>query len=386
VASFKELLSRILDHMERIMNNFAEAINPRIFQIPDYDQGHVTKCWKNKNMHRLMSNESCYHPLPPVVDAIKNIAEDSNYYAEDPTYAYELRSQLADYASVKLENITLGNGSIELLDILFQVLLSEPGKDQCLLPQPDYSAYIPRLTFFDWDYMEISYGEDIRQVVPQILENITQRTKFIIFSRPNNPTGTMILKPDIKRLLETGLFIVVDEAYIELAGDNSSVSSWVRDWDNLVVTRTFSKGFCLAGIRLGYMIAQPEIIKYINRSRHIFNVNIAAMAAGKATMNLLDEYKKRFAKVANIRDQTLKSIGKLPGLSVTKSHGNFILVNTSETGLPASKFVEVLLDNDYFVRDFSNKPGLKPNSYFRISVGKQDEMAELVAILADFVS
>ena len=368
------------------MNDFVGVVNPRIFDIPDYDQGHVTDCWENKSIHRLMSNESSYRPLLPVIEAIQEIAGESNYYAEDPTYAYELRGQLADYASVEADNITLGNGSIELLDILFQVLLVNPGSDHCLLPQPDYSAYIPRLKYFGWVYEEVTYEEGELNFASEILNRVTPNTKFILLSRPNNPFGTMIPKTDIEQMLDTGLIVVVDEAYIELAGEGASVSSWVRERENLIVTRTFSKGFCLAGIRLGYLIAHPKIIRYINRSKHIFNVNLAAMAAGKATMRHLEEYQTRFAQIADTRDRITERIERISGLSAKKSFGNFILVNTSQAGIKASCFVDMLLCHEYYVRDFSSKPGLDSDSYFRVSVGKEDEMEELVSILEDFIN
>lgn len=368
------------------MYDFMEVVNPRIFDIPDYDQGHVTACWENKDIHRLMSNESSYRPLLPVIEAMQEIAGETNYYAEDPTYAYELRGQLADYASVEVENITLGNGSIELLDILFQVLMVNPGIDHCLLPQPDYSAYIPRLKFFGWVHEEVPCVGEYSNFASILLNRITPNTKFIILSRPNNPLGAMISKADIELLLDSGLIVIVDEAYIELAEENASVSSWVRERENLIVTRTFSKGFCLAGIRLGYLIAHPDIIRYINRSKHIFNVNLAAMAAGKATMKHLEEYQKRFTKIAETRDRITESIKKIAGLSAIKSFGNFILVNSSQTGIEASCFVDMLLSHEYYVRDFSSKPGLDPNSYFRISVGKEEEMNELVSILKSFVN
>lgn len=368
------------------MDTLSNRINPRVFLIPDYDQGHVTQCWENQDLHRLMSNESSYQPFPGVITAIKETAPLVNYYAEDPSYAMQLRSQLAEYSEVKPENITLGNGSIELLDLLFQVLLTKPEEDSCLLLQPDYSAYIPRLKYFGWNYQTISQADTPEQTVSKLLKNISGKTKFVLFSRPNNPLGTMLPQKEIVRLLETGLIIVVDEAYIELAEPGSSVASWVNDWDNLVVTRTFSKGFCMAGIRLGYIIALPRIIDYINRSRHIFNVNIAAMAAGKATLDLLPDYQRRFKKITSTRDWATDEINNLSGLKALKSQGNFVLVNTVSSGIPAGEYVAVLLDHNFFVRDFSKKAGLIPDGYFRISIGKKEEMVELVNVLEEFVS
>ncbi len=102
-------------------------------------------------------------------------------------------------------------------------------------------------------------------------------------------------------MLGTGKIIVVDEAYVEMADEGTSVSEWVNEYENLVVMRTFSKGFCLAGIRLGYLLANPELVRYLNRSRHIFNVNIAAMAAGIAAMDHLDECRQVFPQAGGLR-------------------------------------------------------------------------------------
>ncbi len=367
------------------MKELKEFVNPRVFDIPDYDQGHVTQCWKNKNIHRLMSNESSYSPIPPVIKAIRNIAPYANFYPEDPTYSLSLRSKLAKYSTVDIKNITLGNGSIEILDLLFQLFLSKPGNDECILMQPDYSAYTPRLKYFGWNINVATCPENIEQAMSNMIQMITPKTKIILFSRPNNPLGTIIPKKDIQDLLNTGLIIIIDEAYIEFANKNDSLTSWVKDWDNLLVTRTFSKGFGLAGIRLGYLIAHPNIINYVNRSRHIFNVNITAIAAGEAAMDHVSEYKRRFKIIIKTRDWAQEEINKIPGLKVTKSKGNFIMVNTEESGIHAQEYVSYLLENNFFVRDFSNKHGLKPNTNFRISIGRPEEMKEVVTLLSAFV-
>jgi histidinol-phosphate aminotransferase len=164
-----------------------------------------------------MSNESNYAPIPAVQDAIKAVADKSNYYAEDPSYALTLRQKLADYAHVKPENVALGNGSIELLDLLFQILMSNPGVDEAVLVQPDYSAYVPRLKYFGWKirFAELSAGLD--KAAGQVMAAITDHTKFILFSRPNNPMGIVMPSDEIKRMLESGKIVVVDEAYVEMA-------------------------------------------------------------------------------------------------------------------------------------------------------------------------
>ncbi len=365
--------------------NFKEMVNPRLFEIPDYDQIHVTKCWQDPSIRRQMSNESNYAPIPAVQEAICKAAANANYYAEDPSYALSLRQKLADYSSVKAENIALGNGSIEVLDLLFQVLMAEPGKDEAILLQPDYSAYVPRLKYFGWkiNFAQLSAGLD--KAADQVLAAITENTKFVLLSRPNNPMGTVMPREEITRMLETGKLIIVDEAYVEMADEGTSVSEWVNQYDNLVVLRTFSKGFCLAGIRLGYMLANPELVRYINRSRHIFNVNIAAMAAGEAAMDHLDEYRQVFRKLAETRDWLSAELAKIPGFKPVPSQANFVMVDVKESGKTATECVDLLLKEGFFVRNFAKKAGLEPDTHFRISVGLRKDMEELVADLKDFI-
>lgn len=366
--------------------DFKKLVNPRLFDIPDYDQIHVTQCWQDPAIHRQMSNESNYPPLKAVQEAITKAAANANYYAEDPSYAVSLRQKLADYSSTKVENVALGNGSIEVLDLLFQVLLAVPGKDEAILLQPDYSAYVPRMKYFGWKikFAQLSAGLD--KAADQVMAAITDNTKFVLLSRPNNPMGTVMPREEITRMLETGKLIIVDEAYIEMADEGTSVSEWVKDYDNLVVMRTFSKGFCMAGIRLGYCLADPELVRYINRSRHIFNVNLAAMAAGEAAMDHLDEYRKVFRKLADTRDWMITELAKIPGFKPIPSQANFVMVNVKESGKTATQCVDYLLEMGFFVRNFALKDGLEPDTHFRISVGLREDMEELIAHLKTFVS
>lgn len=365
--------------------NYKEIVNPRIFDIPDYDQSHVTKCWQDETIRRQMSNESNIPPIKAVQDAICEAGKHANYYAEDPTYALSLRGKLADYCGVSAENIALGNGSIEVLDLLFQILLSNPGTDEAILMQPDYSAYVPRLKFFNWKIKYASLADGLDKAADQVMAAINKNTKFVLLSRPNNPMGFVMPDDQIRRMLETGKVIIVDEAYIEMADDGTSVSHWIKEFDNLIVLRTFSKGFCMAGIRLGYMVAQPELVKYVNRSRHIFNVNLAAMWAGIAAMDNLDEYRRVFRQLADIRDWLMAELSKINGFRVIPSKANFVMVDVKESGKTATECVNMLLDKGFFVRSFAKKAGLEPDTHFRISVGLKKDMEELVDHLKKFI-
>ncbi|MFW6103762.1 MAG: pyridoxal phosphate-dependent aminotransferase, partial [Bacteroidota bacterium] len=234
------------------MDKIKQMINPRVLVVPEYDQKHVTTCWKEEShIQRLMSNESSYEPMESVQLAIKKMASKANWYPEDADYALDLRERLAEYTALVPENITLGNGSMELLDLLCQTFVVNPGEDEILMPAPDYSAYPIRANLFGWVSKMAVVGEDLSVVANRILQKITAETRMILISRPHNPTGKLIPEKDVLRLLETGIPVIVDEAYVELAEKGTSVSTLINQWDNLIVLRTFSKGFGLAGLRLG---------------------------------------------------------------------------------------------------------------------------------------
>jgi len=362
-----------------------ELINPRLFQIPDYDQGHVTRCWEDPSIHRNMSNESNYPPIPAVQEAICQAGKEANYYAEDPSYALSLRGKLADYAGVKAENIALGNGSIEVLDLIFQIFMANPGEDEAILLQPDYSAYVPRLIYFGWNIKYAKQSDGLNKAADQVMAAISNKTKFVLFSRPNNPMGTVMPETEIRRMLDTGKIIIVDEAYIEMADEGTSVSTWINDYDNLIVLRTFSKGFCLAGIRLGYLLGDPKIVRYLNRSKHIFNVNLAAMRAGEAAMDHLDEYRQIFQKLAETREWMTAELAELEGFKPIPSQANFVMVNVADSDKTATQCVDYLLKKGFWVRSFAKKAGLEPDTHFRISVGLQKDMEKLLEALSEFV-
>lgn len=368
------------------MTQFSEIVNQKIFDVPDYDQGHVTMCWEHPEVRRLMSNESSYSPIQAVRDAVSEFAAKGNFYAEDPTYALSLRSKLAQYCSVKPENLALGNGSIESLDLIFQIFMNEIGSDEAVLIQPDYSAYTPRLKFFGYNVKYADITGNIENAAEIIKQQINDHTKFVLFSRPNNPMGFVIPAEEIKKLLATGKVIICDEAYVEMADDGTSVSAWVPEHDNLIVLRTFSKGFSMAGYRFGYMMAHPEIIRYINRAKHIFNVNIFAMVGAEAALDHMDELRLVFKEIIDTREWMINEIGQIKGLKPLTSQANFIMIDAEESGIPATKFVDHLFEKGFLVRDFSKKAGLKPNTHFRISVGTRPDMELLINELKVFLA
>jgi histidinol-phosphate aminotransferase len=363
-------------------NNIISLLNPRILDLPEYDQKHITICWQKDGLiERLMSNESSYEPLPCVQKALQKYIAKANWYPEDVNYALSLRQKLANYVGLNAENITLGNGSTELLDLLFQTFLKNPGQDEIILPAPDYAAYPIRAKFFGYNVQKVICGENVDHFADYLLERVTPDTALILFSRPNNPMGKVVSREDVIKILKTGIMTVVDEAYVELADEGTSVVALVPQYNNLIVLRTYSKGFGLAGIRLGYLASNPEVVKYVNRVRHIFNVNLLALAAGEAIVDNLDEARININAIRETRDWMVNALNQISGLIAIPSQANFIMVDVSTSQIEASVYVNHLFENGFSVRNFSKTYGLEPNRYFRITVGKREAMEKLVECL-----
>jgi histidinol-phosphate aminotransferase len=305
----------------------------------------------------------------------------ANWYPEDVNYALSLRQKLANYVGLNAENITLGNGSTELLDLLFQTFLKNPGQDEIILPAPDYAAYPIRAKFFGYNVQKVICGENVDHFADYLLERVTPDTALILFSRPNNPMGKVVSREDVIKILKTGIMTVVDEAYVELADEGTSVVALVPQYNNLIVLRTYSKGFGLAGIRLGYLASNPEVVKYVNRVRHIFNVNLLALAAGEAIVDNLDEARININAIRETRDWMVNALNQISGLIAIPSQANFIMVDVSTSQIEASVYVNHLFENGFSVRNFSKTYGLEPNRYFRITVGKREAMEKLVECL-----
>lgn len=355
------------------------AVNPRVLSADKYDMKLVTTCWRHEeDVLRAMSNESPYPPLQSVRDAVKRAANRINWYPEDAAESAPLRTKLASYASLSPENVSLANGSMELLDLLFHIFIAQPEVDEVILPAPDYTPYPIRAHLFGARTKLVPGGEDVDKLADGVIEAITEDTKFILLSRPNNPTGKVMPGNDLLRILDSGVLTVVDEAYIEFAEEGTTVASWIDSSDNLIILRTLSKAFGLAGLRLGYVLAKPQLIELFDRARAVFNVNLVAMLAASAALDDLERVRQRVKEQCQTREWLEDQISQIPGLRPVPSQANYVLVSVEDPHKNAAEIVQALFPRGFCVRDMSSKPGLASNRYFRITVGRPPDMERLV--------
>ncbi|MGB9937606.1 MAG: histidinol-phosphate transaminase [Methanobacterium sp.] len=330
---------------------------------------------------KLGSNENPIGPSKKAVDAVNKIAPLMHQYPESNLEG--LKEKIGDYCGVKASNIIVGgDGADEILDVLGKTLI-EPG-DEFIVPLPSYMYYEFTLkihgavpVYAKWDV------EKNKVDVDSVLDAITDKTKIIFLCTPNNPTGGLIDKKDIERVLgSTDVLVVVDEAYIEFAEmDNVDL---LDKYDNLLILRTFSKVFGLAGMRVGYAISNEESIEYMHRVKPVFSLTKLAHAAALATLDDKEYIEESIRVGIESREYLYENMSKFENLDVYASKANYILVDVRKTGMTSGEFAEELLKRGIIVRDCYSFKGLD-EYWIRVSVGTLDEDKRFIEVLKDLV-
>ena len=330
---------------------------------------------------KLGSNENPIGPSKKVVEAIKGNLHLISQYPE--TNLEELKEKVALYSGVDSSNIIIGgDGADEILDVLGKTLI-EPG-DEFIVPLPSYMYYEFTLkihggvpVYAKWDM------EKNKLDVESIIAALSEKTKIIFLCTPNNPSGTLIDKEDIKRVLEsTDALVVADEAYFEFSEvDNVDL---LDDYDNLLLLRTFSKVFGLSGMRIGYAISNPEFIEYMHRVKPVFSLTKLSYVAASAVLDDEEYIKKSIEIGIQSREFLYENMSKFDKLEVYPSKSNYLLVGVKKTGMTSSEFAEELLKRGVIVRDCASFKGLD-EYWIRVSVGTMEEDARFIEILEELI-
>jgi histidinol-phosphate aminotransferase len=319
-----------------------------------------------RNAVKLASNENPLGPGPKAVAAIRDWLPELGRYPDGNGFA--LKGALADKFAVAPEQLTLGNGSNEVLELIArafvlpenEVVFSEHAFAVYALVTQAVGATARIIPARDW-------GHDLEAMT----RAIGPRTRVVFIANPNNPTGTWVPRQELEQLLlatPTDVLVVIDEAYFEYVDerDYPNTIPWVDRFPNLVVTRTFSKVHGLAGLRVGFGVSRPEIADLLNRVREPFNVNSLALIAAQAALG--DDAHVSQSVAMNRAEMTqLSQAFTDMGLAYIASVGNFIAV---DVGRPGAEIYGQLLRQGVIVRPIANY-GM-PN-HLRVTVGLTEE-------------
>ncbi len=310
------------------------------------------------------------NPFGSVVET--TTALELNRYP-DP-YSLRLREALGDFLGISPENVLVGNGSNEAIDLLVRLFV-EPD-EEILTIEPTYGMYCVIAELAGVAVNRCSFRDDFTLDIRALLKSITPKTKVIFCCSPNSPTGVVIDEADIEQLCRSfkGI-VVVDEAYVEFSS-KSSLTKKVSEFQNLVILRTLSKAWGLAGIRVGYAVAQKEIIEYLNSIKLPYNLN---KLSNELALQALTQYPKMAewkTIIIKEREKLSKALKKF-GLTVFPSEANFLLVRFPKASIVATRLAQ---EYGIIVRNFGSKPLLK--DCIRISVGTPEQNKLLLTALA----
>jgi histidinol-phosphate aminotransferase len=284
----------------------------------------------------------------------------------------DLKKKLAEVIGVEQTCMTFFNGSDSALNICFEALLDEG--DKVLTIEPEYSQVSTFIQMKGGVKSSYLLRTIEKPLIPDI-NNSIKGTKIFYFSNPNNPIGFYFDKNEIENMLisNQNTMFFVDEAYCEFCG--SSAIDLISKYSNLIVFRTFSKAFGLAGIRLGYIISNSRNISIINKIRNGKEVSSIAQIAATAALNHYDQIQNRIAELVEVRDWFFNKLKELPNYLVFPSSANFLLVKHKDS----ERIISALNDNKILVRDRSSMHSLK--DCFRITIGSRNEMIRVLDIL-----
>lgn len=341
-----------------------DAITP---YVPGKPVKEVEREYGVPDALKLASNENCLGPSPKAVEAIRRAAEDVWLYPEGG--CPYLRAKLAKRLSVAPERLIFGDGSHELLDLAVRAFV-----------MPDEEVLTADMTFVAYRLSTLGAGRNLVEVpvkdmtfdLEAMAKRITPRTKLVFLANPNNPTGTIVRRAELETFLArvpADVVVVVDEAYIEFVSDPEFPDSLtLHDGTRrLLTTRTFSKAYGLAGLRIGYGIASVEMIGALEKLRPAFNVNSLAQAAAEAALDDADHLARSKATARAGVEILSRELAKL-GVKTWPSQTNFVLADVKR---PSKQMFEDLVRKAVIVRPVGP-------THIRITVGTEPQNARLL--------
>lgn len=356
------------------MNNL---INPNLQDLKAYEPGKPIKELERElgiqEAIKLASNENPIGPSPAAIQAIKDDLAEIHRYPDGG--GYYLKQVLAQHLGVRENQLVLGNGSDEIIALICQTFL-KPG-EEVIYAHP---------AFVEYELISKAFGakgvivplKDFTHDLPAMAAAVNKNTKLIFIANPNNPTGTMVTKDEFASFMDkipVEVIVAVDEAYYEFINrdDFPDCLHYVKQERNIIVLRTFSKAYALAGLRIGYGIAPPKLISYINRVRHPFNVNSLAQTAAIASLKDKEHLALSRKIINEGRNYLYRQLEEI-GLEYVPSVANFLLIKVSNS----QEVIQRLLKLGIIVRNMGVY-GL--DEYIRVTIGTREENQRFIRTL-----
>ena len=348
-----------------------KAFEKNIRKVEPYVPGEQP----GRRVIKLNTNENPYPPAPGVQKAMEQISPDKLRMYPDPT-ASVLVDSLAEYYGVNKDQVFVGVGSDDVLSMCFLTFFNS--EKPILFPDITYSFYKVWADLYRIPYICPKLADDFRIRK----EDYYQENGGVIFPNPNAPTGIYEGLEFVEDIIahNQDVIVIVDEAYIDFAG--KSALELIDKYENLIVVQTFSKSRSMAGMRIGYAISNPTLIKYLNDVKYSFNsytMNRTSIAAGVAAIKDQEYFLETCGKIIETREWTKKELRKL-GFYFEESKANFIFA--AHKNCPAEKLFQALREQHIYVRYF---PGGRTGNHLRITIGTRNEMEVFINFVREYL-
>ena len=334
----------------------------------------VNESLERSSFFRMDKNENLEGFSDEVIFKIREIITSdflTAYPEVNPLY-----SKLADHLRTDKKNIFLTSGSDAGIKATFEVFV-EPG-DEVIIIHPTYAMYYVYSKMFKARLLKVCFDEKVTLSPNQLIDKISPSTKLICIANPNSPTGTIIPNKDLENIIavasKNNSLVLIDEAYYQFLGN--SMACLINDYNNLIISRTFSKAFGLASARLGYIVSNFDIISHLHRVRPMYEVNSFAVALGLYLLNNPNLVESHVKEIGRSRKWIERELSK-SGFRTLPGHANFILINVGGKER-AQKIAEDLYKEKIVIKGGFNDPCLQ--SYIRVGLGSLKQMEYFLKI------
>ncbi len=346
-----------------------EELDPLVPYAPGLRASEVRERIGGGSVHKLSSNENPRGPVPLAVAAMQRVLPRLNTYPDGAAKA--LKRALAQHLRVEERHIVVGNGSNELIRIIAQAVLSP--EDECVFAWPSFVVYPMVTQLMGARAVRVPLAAGEVHDLDAMLAAVTPRTKLIFICNPNNPTGTIVKRAEFEAFVASvpeHVLVVVDEAYFEYVDDPDypDTLALFNGERPIVVLRTFSKIYSLAGLRVGYGVAPEPVVTAVNKVREPFNVNTVAQVAAYYSLQDVAEVEDRRRANAAERARLCEAFDSL-GVEWCPSHANFVYIHATRS----QELFESLLRHGVIVRDFGTAPAL------RVGIGTSSDTDATIA-------
>ncbi len=329
---------------------------------------------------KLASNENVLGPSHFAVEAMNRVLDGLWLYPDDSCFA--LKNKLAEFWKIAPETLVVGNGSDEIIHFLGMTFLDRERGDEMIFAEPSFVQYRACALLADCNFHAVPLTADMRHDLRAMKERVNENTRLIFIANPNNPTGTVVSHEEVAELLDglpAHVVVVLDQAYYEYADPDVSADGlkFVREGHNVVVLHTFSKAYALAGLRVGYGIARPEIANALQQVRGPFNVNTLAQVAAIASLDDLEQVICACDLNEDGKEQLGAAFDEM-GLGYVPTQANFILVDVGRD----AKTVEMeLMKRGVIVRT-----GFGLSTRLRVTIGTRAMNERFISSLREVLA